>query len=105
FLPALHVAGATIRAFDPEGMAEARKLMPELDYCDDAYRAMDGADALILITEWNEFRALDLARVKQLLRQPLVIDLRNIYQPDEMAAAGFVYHSIGRPDSKPADGA
>jgi len=82
-------------------MAEAKKLMPEFDYCGDAYQAMDGADALILITEWNEFRGLDLDRVKQLLRQPLVIDLRNIYKPEEMLAAGLVYHSIGRPSSMP----
>ncbi len=100
-LPSLFEAGATIRAFDPEGMAEAKKLMPELDYCADAYATMDGADALVLITEWNEFRALDLARVKRLLRRPLVIDLRNIYPPDEMLAAGLVYRSIGRPASTP----
>ena len=62
-LPVLHEAGATIRAFDPEGMDEARKLMPEMTYCDDAYATMEGADALVLITEWNEFRALDLGRV------------------------------------------
>src|SRR5207245_3044008 len=98
FLPALREAGATIRAFDPEGIAEAKKLMPELDYCGDAYQAMDGADALILITEWNEFRGLDLERIKELLRQPLVIDLRNIYKPGQMRAAGLIYHSIGRPD-------
>jgi UDPglucose 6-dehydrogenase len=73
--------------------------MPELDYCGDAYETMEGADALILITEWNEFRALDLGRVKALLRQPVVIDLRNIYQPEEMIAAGLSYHSIGRPGS------
>ncbi len=96
-LPALREAGARIRAFDPEGMAEARNLMPEHEYCGDAYATMDGADALILITEWNAFRALDLARVKALLRRPLVIDLRNIYKPDEMIAAGLTYHSIGRP--------
>jgi UDPglucose 6-dehydrogenase len=96
-LPALHEAGAKIRAFDPEGMAEAKKLMPELDYCADAYATMAGADALVLITEWNEFRALDLARVKTLLRRPLVIDLRNIYPPEEMTAAGIDYCSIGRP--------
>jgi UDPglucose 6-dehydrogenase len=96
FLPALHEAGATIRAFDPEGNAEAKKLMPEVDYCADPYEAMDGADALILITEWNAFRALDLGRVKRLLRRPLVIDLRNIYKPEEMAAIGLAYHSIGR---------
>ncbi len=97
FLPALCEAGATIRAFDPEGMAEAKKLMPDLDYCSDPYQAMEGADAVILVTEWNEFRALDLGRVKRLMRRPLVIDLRNIYNPDEMTAAGLTYHSIGRP--------
>jgi len=99
FLPALSDAGATVRAFDPEGIAEAKKLMPELDYCTDPYEAMDGADALILVTEWNAFRALDLTRVKRLLRRPLVIDLRNIYKPEEMAAIGLAYHSIGRPSS------
>ena len=96
-LPPLVEAGATIRAFDPEGMQEAKKLLPELAYCDDAYQAIEGADALVLLTEWNEFRGLDLARVKSLLRTPVVIDLRNIYQPQEMTAAGFVYHSVGRP--------
>ena len=99
FLPALSDAGATVRAFDPEGIAEAKKLMPELEYCADPYEAMDGADALILVTEWNAFRALDLTRVKRLLRRPLVIDLRNIYKPEEMAAIGLAYHSIGRPSS------
>src|SRR5579872_1732374 len=92
-VPALLEAGATIRAFDPEGMAEAKKLLPEIEYCEDAYDTMIEADALVLLTEWNEFRALDLARVKQLLRQPVVVDLRNIYQPQEMTDAGFVYHS------------
>src|SRR6516164_1787477 len=96
-LPRLIAAGARIRAFDPEGMDEARKLMPELVYCRDAYQTMEGADALILLTEWNEFRGLDLGRVKGLLASPLVIDLRNIYQPQEMAAAGLSYLSIGRP--------
>jgi UDPglucose 6-dehydrogenase len=99
FLPALSDAGATVRAFDPEGIAEAKKLMPELEYCTDPYEAMDGADALILVTEWNAFRALDLTRVKRLLRRPLVIDLRNIYKPEEMAAIGLAYHSIGRASS------
>src|SRR5436309_1204463 len=96
-LPLLRMAGARVRAFDPEGIDEARKLMPDLEYCGDAYQTMEGADALVLITEWNQFRALDLDRVKSLLRQPVVIDLRNIYHPDEMIAAGFTYHSIGRP--------
>ena len=97
-LPALVEGGAKVRVFDPEGINEAKKLMPELDYCADAYATMQGADALVLITEWNEFRGLDLARVKQLMNRPLVIDLRNIYNPAEMRAAGLDYHSIGRPD-------
>src|SRR5271163_3711846 len=96
-LPRLAAAGAAIRAFDPAGIDEARNLMPDLVYCEDAYEAAEGADALVLLTEWNEFRALDLARVGRLLAEPLVIDLRNIYQPAEMAAAGLGYVSIGRP--------
>ena len=96
-LPALQKAGATIRAFDPEGMHEAKKLMPDLTYCKDAYDCMTGADALVLITEWNEFRALDLDRVKSLLHQPVLVDLRNVYNPAEMKEAGFRYSSIGRP--------
>ena len=95
-LPRLTAAGATIRAFDPEGMEEAKKLLPGLAYCADAYETMDGADALVLLTEWNAFRALDLDRVRNLLATSLVIDLRNIYQPQEMAAAGLSYVSIGR---------
>jgi len=102
-VPALQMAGATIRAFDPEGMAEAKNLMPDLTYCGNSYDTMTGADALVLITEWNEFRALDLDRVKSLLRTPTVVDLRNIYKPADMAAAGFHYTSVGRaPTALPA---
>jgi len=100
-LPALQAAGAKIRAFDPEGMGEARKLLPDVAWCDDAYATMPGADALLIITEWNQFRALDLGRVKGMLRQPVLVDLRNIYKPHEMAASGFRYHSIGRPYLEP----
>jgi UDPglucose 6-dehydrogenase len=99
-LPRLIAAGARIRAFDPEGMGEAERLMTGPVYCRDAYQAMDGADALVLLTEWNEFRALDLDRVKSLLANPLVIDLRNIYQPQEMADAGLAYVSVGRPTQR-----
>jgi UDPglucose 6-dehydrogenase len=99
-LPRLAAAGAAIRAFDPAGIDEARNLMPDLVYCDDAYDAADGADALVLLTEWNEFRALDLARLGRLLSEPLVIDLRNVYQPAEMAAARLSYVSIGRPPQR-----
>ncbi len=95
-LPRLIAAGASIRAFDPEGMVEAKNLLPDMTYCGDAYETMEGADALVLITEWNAFRALDLARVERLLRTPLVVDLRNIYPPQEMAEAGLSYVSIGR---------
>ncbi len=103
-LPALSKAGATVRAFDPEGMAEAKRLMPDLVYCKDAYDCMTGADVVTIITEWNEFRALDFARMKQLLRRPAIVDLRNVYNPAEMAAAGFSYTSIGRPDgTRPAN--
>ena len=96
-VPALQKAGATVRAFDPEGMAEARKLLDDVVWCDTAYECMGGADALAIVTEWNEFRALDLVRVKRLMRQPVLIDLRNIYEPDTVAAAGFTYVCIGRP--------
>jgi UDPglucose 6-dehydrogenase len=96
-LPRLAAAGAAIRAFDPAGIDEARNLMPYLVYCEDAYEAAEGADALVLLTEWNEFRALDLTRIGRLLVTPLVVDLRNIYRPAEMAAAGLSYVSIGRP--------
>jgi len=96
-IPALRRAGATVRAFDPKGLAEAKKLLDGVTWCDDAYDAMDGAAALVLVTEWNAFRGLNLARVKRLLAAPVVVDLRNIYDPRQMARAGFAYHCIGRP--------
>ncbi len=96
-LPALAAEGARIRAFDPVGMKEAARLMPEIAYCDDAYRAMEGADALVILTEWNSFRALDPVRMKQLMKAPVMVDLRNIYRADEMRALGFAYSSLGRP--------
>lgn len=94
--PALIKAGAVVKAHDPEGMVEARKLMPEISYCADPYEAMTGADAVAFLTEWNSYRALDLRRMKGVLKQPVVVDLRNIYRPAEMRAAGFRYSSIGR---------
>ena len=96
-IPGLRKGGATVRAFDPQGMPEAKELLDGVEWCDDAYSTMEGADCLALVTEWNEFRALDLERVKALLSQPVLVDLRNVYQPDEMRKAGFDYHSIGRP--------
>jgi UDPglucose 6-dehydrogenase len=96
-LPPLQHDGAKIQAFDPEGMEEASKLLPGIRCCADAYEAMTGADALVILTEWNEFRSLSLRRMRECLRQPVVVDLRNVYNPDDMTAAGFIYHSIGRP--------
>jgi len=98
-VPALQKAGATIRAYDPEGMDEARALLDGVVWCEDAYGTLDGADALVIITEWNEFRALDLGRVKSAMAQPVMVDLRNIYNPVEMAAAGFAYSCVGRPNA------
>jgi len=94
-LPYLQKAGASIRAYDPEGCKEAAKHM-QLDYRKDAYDALTGADGVVILTEWNEFRALDLNRVKAALKAPLMVDLRNIYRPTQMAEAGFRYISVGR---------
>lgn len=96
-IPALQKAGAKIRAYDPEGMEEAKPLLSEITYCSDAYETLEGADALAILTEWNQFRALDLHRVKTMLKTPVFVDLRNIYRPAEMQERGFSYHSIGRP--------
>ena len=95
-VPRLIEAGATVRAFDPVGMDEAKALIDGPVWCSDAYDAMDGADAVAIITEWNEFRALDLSRARALLKQPIMVDLRNIYGPEQMRDAGFTYISIGR---------
>jgi UDPglucose 6-dehydrogenase len=96
-VPALQGEGATIRAFDPEGMREAMKLLPGVDWCQDAYHALEGADAAVILTEWNEFRGLDLEKAKGLMRAPLIVDLRNIFDPVQVAKAGFAYTSVGRP--------
>ena len=77
-------------------MHEAKPIFKDVSWCNDAYEAMDGADAVAILTEWNEFRGLDLPRIKSLLRHPIVIDLRNIYNPEEMSAAGFIYSCVGR---------
>jgi len=94
-VPHLQAKGATVRAFDPQGVREARKFL-NLELSPSAYEALDGADGVVILTEWNEFRALDLTRMKALLKRPLMVDLRNIYNPSQMAAAGFTYVSVGR---------
>ena len=94
---ALTDAGVNVSAYDPEGMDVAAPLMPEVEMKPNAYAAIEGADAVVIVTEWDAFRALDLGRVKQLLKTPVMVDLRNIYAPAEVRAAGFSYVSIGRP--------
>lgn len=96
-IPALQKAGASIRAFDPKGMAHAAELLPGVEMGKDAYSIMNGADALVVLTEWNEFRVLDLPQVYQILKSPLIVDLRNIYKAEEMEYHGFTYVSVGRP--------
>ncbi len=95
-VPALQKAGAEIVAYDPESMDQARPLLPGVIFAEGAYPCVEQADALVIITEWNAFRALDLKRVKAALKSPVVVDLRNIYRSSEMKALGFDYHGIGR---------
>ncbi|HRD27757.1 MAG TPA: UDP-glucose/GDP-mannose dehydrogenase family protein [Caulobacter sp.] len=94
-VPALQAMGATVQAYDPEGH-EARQLLRDVAFKDGPYEAVEGADAVVIITEWDQFRALDLDRMKLLMRAPNVVDLRNIYRPDDMRARGFRYSSVGR---------
>lgn len=96
-IPMLQQAGATVRAHDPAGMDEARHWLNDIDYAVDAYDAARGADVLVILTEWPEFRALDLERIKGLMNQPLLLDFRNVYDTKTPVEAGFTYHSIGRP--------
>lgn len=96
--------GATIRAYDPEALAEACRVLPQLQPCRDAYHAAEGTDALIIMTEWNLFRSLDFDRLKAVMRRPLLLDLRNVYDPEKVAAAGFIHVSVGRQPRYPAQG-
>jgi UDPglucose 6-dehydrogenase len=95
-IPALQALGAKVQAFDPEGTHEARQLLRDVDFKDDSYEAATGADVLVIITEWDQFRALDLDRVKLLMKAPVLVDLRNIYKPEDLRSHGFRYASIGR---------
>jgi UDPglucose 6-dehydrogenase len=94
---ALTDMGARVKAYDPAGMEQAKAIMPDIEYCDGPYTCAEGADALVIVTEWEQFRALDLDRLKRVMAQPVMIDLRNVYRPEEMARRGFTYDSVGRP--------
>jgi UDPglucose 6-dehydrogenase len=95
-ITALKDMGAKVRAYDPAGMAHAHHEFPDVAFADGPYACAEGADALVIVTEWEQFRALDLERIRRSMKQPVLIDLRNVYRPDEMAGLGFVYDSIGR---------
>ncbi len=95
-VPSLQAAGATRRGYDPAGMTEASRLLSDVTWCEDAYSATQDSDALVILTEWNEFRALDLVRVREALKTPILVDLRNIYDPVEMSELGFRYSCVGR---------
>ena len=96
-VPELQRAGAHIRAYDPEGMKEAEKYFTNVLWCADAYEAIDGSDAVLIVTEWNEFRFLNFSRLKSKMKSPIMIDLRNIYDPKQVEAAGIIYSCVGRP--------
>ena len=95
-ITALQDLGAKIRAYDPEGMEQSKTELSEICYCDGPYSCADGADALVIVTEWEQFRALDLDRLKSVMACPVIIDLRNIYQAQDVIAHGFRYESVGR---------
>jgi UDPglucose 6-dehydrogenase len=96
-LAELYRKGAAIKSYDPAGMREAARLLPFVELCQDAYDCIRGADLLVLMTEWPQFRNLNWERVKELMPAPLVVDLRNMYEPDKVRAAGISYWSVGRP--------
>ena len=102
-ITALQDAGAKVRAYDPAGMKQAKSLLDNVEYCSDPYACADGADALVILTEWDEFRALDVDRVRAKLKNPILVDLRNIYRPEEMARQAFTYVSVGRATARKED--
>jgi UDPglucose 6-dehydrogenase len=103
-LPLLAERGATIRAYDPQGRKQAEPLLPGIEWCNSALEAAKGADLAVVITEWNEFRALNLADIKKLMRGDVLVDLRNVFRADYAEQAGFAYSSIGRPGSQTSAG-
>ena len=102
-ITALQDAGAKVRAYDPAGMKQAKSLLDNVEYSSDPYACADGADALVILTEWDEFRALDVDRVRAKLKNPILVDLRNIYRPEEMARQAFTYVSVGRATARKED--
>ena len=100
-ITALQDMGAKVRAYDPIGMEQAKPMLGNVTFCDDAYTCAEGASALVIVTEWEQFRALDFGRLKGVMERPVLVDLRNVYRPDEIARHGFVYESVGRARKQP----
>ncbi len=100
-ITALQDMGAWVRAFDPAGMKQAQNVLKDVTYCDSAYDSAENADALVIATEWEQFRALDFERLRDLMACPVVVDLRNVYRPEEMHRYGFAYAGVGRPLAAP----
>jgi len=98
-ITALQDMGAKVRAYDPAGMEQAKNVIGNVAFCRDAYACAEGASALVIVTEWEQFRALDFARLKDVMERPVLVDLRNIYRPEEAARHGFAYEGVGRPKS------
>ena len=96
-ITALHDMGAKVRAYDPAGMEQAKQVLPGVTYCDSPYACAEGSDALVIVTEWEQFRALDFSRLKSVMARHVIVDLRNIYRPDDVAKHGFAYVGVGRP--------
>jgi UDPglucose 6-dehydrogenase len=96
-ITALHDLGAVVRSYDPAGMEQAKPQLPDVVYCGSAYEAAEGAEAVVIATEWEQFRALDLERLRRVMVRPVIVDLRNIYRADEMKRANFRYLTVGRP--------
>jgi UDPglucose 6-dehydrogenase len=101
-ITALQDMGAKVRVFDPAGMKQAQALLNGVTYCENAYDCAEYADAVVIATEWEQFRALDLERLRDLMAAPVVVDLRNVYHPEEMHRRGFAYTSVGRPTAASA---
>jgi UDPglucose 6-dehydrogenase len=93
---ALNDMGAIVRAYDPQGMEQARSILPDVTYCSDAYQCAEGSHVLVIITEWEQFRALDLSRLGSAMAQPILVDLRRVYRAEEAARFGFSYHGVGK---------
>ena len=99
-ITALQDMGAKVRAFDPVGMEQAKEVIPDVTFCEGPYSCVEGADGLVIVTEWEQFRALDLDRMRQQMACPVLIDLRNIYAGEDMVQHGFLYVGVGRSDCK-----